>query len=169
MRWLVLAIALVACDGDAWSPRAERERAAKERAAELAAHLETIPGVAEASVVLDLPYADPLAVEAPAAPPRASVVLALEPGADTAAAEVAATRAVAGAIAGAEVTVITAAPAPGEALVAVGPFRVAAGSRTPLLAALAAALLAIAGLAAWIAIAGYRRATTGRGPTRAGR
>jgi hypothetical protein len=120
-------------------------------------------------VVLDLPYADPLAVEAPAAPPRASVVLALEPGADTAAAEVAATRAVAGAIAGAEVTVITAAPAPGEALVAVGPFRVAAGSRTPLLAALAAALLAIAGLAAWIAIAGYRRATTGRGPTRAGR
>lgn len=163
MRRLVLAIALAAlgCDGDAWSPRAERARAESERAAALAAHLETLPGVREASVVLELPISDPLAPPCAAVPctarqSRASVVLALDPGADPAAAESAARGAVAGAIAGAAVTVVTAAPPPSESLVAVGPFRVAEASRVPLLAALAAGLLAIAGLAIWIAVAGYR-------------
>ena len=169
MRWLVLAVLLVAgCDGDAWSPRAERARAEAERAEALAAHLETLPGVKAASVVLELPISDPLAPPAPPAPPRASVVLALAAGADPDATEAAARAAVAGAIDGVNVTVVSAASAAGEELVAVGPFRVAAGSRAPLLAALAAALLAITGLAVWIAALAYRRATTGRVPTRAG-
>lgn len=156
----VIGLALAACDAGAWSPAADRERRLERRAAELSAHLAALPGIARASVVLDAPAPDPLAPPAPAAPPRASVVLALAPGADPAAAEAAARRALAGAVAGlddAHVTVVVAAAPAGDALAAVGPFRVAASSRTPLIVALAAGLVVIAALAAWIAAWGWRQ------------
>jgi hypothetical protein len=85
----------------------------------------------------------------------------LEPGADPTAAETAARRAALATVdnlAADAVTIATAVP-PAEQLVAVGPFRVAEGSRIPLIAALALGLLTIAALASWIALAGYRRAT----------
>jgi type III secretory pathway lipoprotein EscJ len=145
MRTLVVVLALLAaCDGDAWSPRAEHDRATARLAAELAAHLETLPGVREASVVLTLPFADPLAADAPSHPALASVVLALEAGADPAGAEYAARAAVEAAVAGARVTVLAAAE---EKAAAPGRYR----------AALAGALAVIAGLALWIVWI-YRRA-----------
>ena len=81
MRWLAPVIFLcAACDGDAWSPRAEHDRATTRRAAALADHLDAIPGVAHASVILNIPIADPLAPPSVAPPPTASVILELEPG-----------------------------------------------------------------------------------------
>lgn len=140
----VLAIVLASCQGpEDWSPAAEHRRESAQRAAALATHLETLPGIAHASVILDEPVADPLAPPAPAAPPRASIVLALAPGAhaDTATAD--ARRAVTAALPAlddAHLSII-AAPAP-------------AAPRKPdrLLVPLAIALAVIIGLAGWIAV-----------------
>lgn len=154
-----VAIALGACDPDAYDPSAARARAADARAAELARHLETVPGVARASVVVEAPVADPLAPAGrEVGAPRASVILALAPGADAAAAEDAARRAVTATtqVAPDHLT-IAAVGAAAEPVVAVGPFRVASSSRRPLIATLAAALIAIAALAGWIALTGARR------------
>jgi hypothetical protein len=141
MRWLVVIALLVGCDADAWSPRAEHDRATARRATELAAHLETLPGIARASVALDAPYADPLAKPSPTPPPVASVVIELEPGADRATTETLVKAVVDG-----EVMVLAAAPLARPATAA-GPWR----------GLLAVALAVIAGLAIWI-VAIYRRA-----------
>lgn len=169
MRAAPLALALlVACGGaDDWSPEAGQRRALAASAETLAVHLETLPGVRDASVVIDAPLADPLGPAAPAPPPRASIVLALADGADAAALERAARDAVAGAVVGldpAQVTVASA-PAPRPPRSRVGPFEVAPGSRAPLVATLALALALIAGLAGWIAWTAIRqrRATGGGG------
>jgi hypothetical protein len=143
-RLLLILVALCACDPDAWSPGAERERAERRRVETLAAHLETLPGVARASVM--------------ATPPRVSVVLALEPGA--AVDDAAIRRAVVAALDGVEpgaIEIAAAAPPAGPPVVSVGPFEVAEGSRTALTATLAGALVVIAGLAAWIALVGLRQ------------
>jgi hypothetical protein len=172
VRWLfVVAILLASCDPDAFAPGADRARATERRAHELAAHLETLPGITAAHVILDIPIADPLAptsasasASASASPglrPRASITLALQPGADATAAEAAARRAALATVDGltADAIAISTSAPPAEKLVAVGPFRVAEDSRIPLIAALALGLLTIAALASWIALAGYRRAT----------
>lgn len=143
---MLVGIALfAACEPDAWSPEAAHRREAAARAAALDAHLATLPGVARASVILE--------------DTRASVVLALAPGADADAATASARTATASAegIDPAAVSVVAAAPAPRDELVDVGPFRVAAGSRAGLIATLAIALVIIAGLGAWLAAMGSRR------------
>jgi type III secretion protein J len=134
----------------------ERARYAAALGAELAGHLRHLGGVVEASVVIDLPVADPLA-PAPAVPLRAtaSVVLVTAEGAAPQIAEEA-RRLVAGAVTGlpAEAVTVVATPAPRspvpEAMARVGPFAVAAGSRRALQLTLAGGLLAIAGLAGWV-------------------
>ena len=68
MRWLVVIALLVGCDADAWSPRAEHDRATARRAVDLATHLDTLPGVARASVVLTVPFSDPLAPKCSSVP-----------------------------------------------------------------------------------------------------
>ena len=165
MRWLVVIALLVGCDADAWSPRAEHDRASARRATELATHLEALPGVARANVVLTVPFSDPLAprchapqgTNRPAVPctaghERASVVIELEPGADRAATEAL----VRDAAADVEVMVVAAPPLAARAPEA-GRWR----------ALLAVALAVIAGLAVWIVAS--RAAATGRVPSRAGR
>jgi hypothetical protein len=148
MRWLALVIFLcAACDGDAWSPRAEHDRATTRRAAALADHLEALPGIEHASVILYLPIADPLAPPAVASIPTASVILELEPGADSDAITEDARAATVAAIPDAEVKVVTAGPLPKAAPAPSGTMR----------AALAAALAVIAALALWI-VGLYRRA-----------
>lgn len=157
---VAIALAVAACDRDAWSPRAEQARLTQDRAVALTAHLETLPGVTRASVLLDDAPADPLAPPAPDPAPRASIVLVLAPAADpdaTTAAARAATLASVRDLADHDL-VITARTTPAAAaLASVGPFEVSPRSRGPLLATLAAALALIALLAAWIAITGARR------------
>lgn len=152
-----MLVLLAACDRDAWSPRAEHARATRDLAASLAAHLETLPGVTRASVLLDEARPDPLAPPAPSPPPRASIVLAVtgDPDAITAAARTAALASIRG-LTDAHL-VVTARPTPSTTLASVGPFDVAPSSRAPLVATLAGALLLIAALAGWIAITGARR------------
>jgi hypothetical protein len=152
-RLLLIVLALcAACDPDAWSPGAERERAERRRVETLAAHLETLPGIEQASVMVT--------------PPRASVVLALEPGAAAPDPD-AIRRAVTAAIDGvdpAAIEIAAAGPPPRDPVVSVGPFEVAAGSRGPLIATLAGGLVVIAGLAGWIALVGVRRYRRGISP-----
>ena len=56
----------------------------------------------------------------------------------------------------ADVTVAVEPPPPVPRLARVGPFEVAAGSRAGLIATLAIGLVAIAGLAAWVAVLALR-------------
>lgn len=161
------------------TPAEERARYAAALSDELARHLGALAGVARASVIVDAPAADPLTPSAPLPRPSASVILVLahadaaEPaglagdgaGADAreAALVAEARRAVAGAVASmnpADVTVSvsrTLPPRPAASLARVGPFRVAPGSRAPLLAALIGGLAAIAALALWVARVERRR------------
>ena len=159
----LLALASVAaCDVERALPAAPAHaRAADETrlADRLRGHLRAVPGVADATLVVHLPVDDPFA-RTPA-PPRARVaaVVTPRPGADPALlrdAAAAAARALAGP--DVDLAIDVAAPPPAAPpLVSVGPFAVAAGSRTGLLATLALALATIATLAALLAWSLARR------------
>jgi hypothetical protein len=151
---------LGACAGDALPPSPSAAASADEaRVTErLRRHLATVPGVGGASVLVHVPPRDPF-VRGNAAPARASIVVVTTAGADIGtigdAAQVAA-RTILGDDAQVEVQLIPP-PPPSPPMARVGPFRVAAASRGPLIATLALALTAIAALAAALAWALYRR------------
>lgn len=148
----------------------ERARYLDALAGELERTLETIDGVAGARVHLVLEERDPLATEeAPRVPASAAVLLKVHPGpAPVAIAELRGlvAAAVPGLVAERVSVMLTEAPAPragrGE-LVAVGPLRVAPGSRAPLLVGLGVALGLLALLALLLLLAG-RRLARSRGP-----
>ena len=159
------AAALAACAVDDRLPPSPQAAATADEARlgeRLRAHLEQVPGVARASVVVHVPPLDPFARTAAAPAPaaaRAAIVLATGPGADPALlgdAAVTAGRALLGPDADVQVQ-IAPPPPPTPALVRVGPFRVAPSSRGLLVAVLATALALIAALSAALALALYRR------------
>ncbi|HUQ02813.1 MAG TPA: hypothetical protein VM261_09980 [Kofleriaceae bacterium] len=170
---LVLAACVAACkldDAMPPTPAAAATDAETREAARLRAHVLAIPGVVDASVVVSITPIDPFArtstataAAATALPPPARVafVVATRAGADTGvigdAAQTAAHAAL-GANADVQVQIAPAPAAP--RLVAVGPFRVTAGSRNALLVTLALALLAVGGLSTALAVSlvrAYRR------------
>jgi hypothetical protein len=170
---LALALAL-AMTGACSDPRVDTpaaQHAARDLtdAAALARHLEVIPGVVRASAWLTRPFADPLA------PPRrpgrviASIAIVLAGDADRAAVETSVRTLAAQALAAdasaeaatadapqISVFVASALPPPPK-LAHVGPFRVQASSRGPLIATFAAGLLAIVALCLWIVVIELRR------------
>ena len=156
------AIAASGCDRELVpSPRSRHDARDDADARRLAAQLAGLPGIADARVVVRRPYRDPLAPVAPSAAPVASILLV-----DTAAGDPARLAGVARELAGAAlpdiargaVHVVVAPPVrPPVVTAAVGPFEVAAGSRTALRATLAAGLLVILGLAAVLALRERRR------------
>lgn len=160
---LALVLGLAGCIEDRLppSPAAATSAAEAEAAARLERHLAALPGVGGATVLVHLAPRGPFArgPATAAAPPRAAIALTAAAGADPAAladAARGAARTLLGPEAATEVHV-SPPPAAAPALVQVGPFRVAAASRGPLIATLAAALLAVAALAAALARAAYRR------------
>jgi hypothetical protein len=140
---LVLAVACApAIDG----PREHQAAVDRADAARLTAQLLALPGVVHAEVVLHRPIADPLTT-LPAAPPTSSIVLVVDDRADRARLE-ASSKALARALAPASTpTVVIDVGAIRPELATVGPFTVAASSKSALKIALAAALAAIAALA----------------------
>jgi hypothetical protein len=166
---LAFATMLAACkldDAMPPSPAVAATDAETREAARLRAHVLTIPGVADASVVVAIRPVDPFArtaAHAAAPPARVAFVVSTRAGADTGVigdAALTAARTALGADADVQVQI---APAPAATrLVTVGPFRVAAESRGALVATLAIALLLVAGLSAVVAVAlvgAYRRGT----------
>jgi type III secretory pathway lipoprotein EscJ len=145
-----LLVLLVACAPVVDGP-AERQRAAdRDDAARLTAQLSALPGVVRAEVMLRRSIADPLA-PSPPTPASASLVIIVDDRADrpaTTAAARALTRAAAPEV---DPTILVEVGATRPSLAKVGPFTVEAGSRTPLKAALAIALVLILALAGWIA------------------
>jgi type III secretion protein J len=147
----------------------ERARYVDALAGEIERTLESVDGVVSARVHLVLEEADPLAVDAkPRAPARAAVLLAARPG-HTPLPREDVQRLVAGSVAGldaaAVAVVVTAAPAAAEeepVLAAVGPLRVAAGSRGILMGALVAAITLLALLAALLLVTARRLAALER-------
>ena len=118
------------------------------RAALLRAHLEALPLVTGASVVLDRAPPDPLARTPHHAPPAVAIALVAPVDIDTARLDALA-RTAARALLGADARISVAIlPAPDRpALARLGPFTVAATARAPLLALIAGALVLIAALA----------------------
>jgi hypothetical protein len=112
-----------------------------------------------ASAWLRRPVVDPLR-PAPAAPPAttAALVIVIRGGTDAAATEAQVRAAATAALAADDAPApsidvrLIAAPPPPPRLVRAGPFTVESSSRGPLLATLALALVAIAGLAGWIVV-----------------
>lgn len=157
------------------TPTEEKARFLDALGAELGAHLERLPGVLDASVLVTTPAEDPLApTGATRAPSTASVLVRTRPG-QVPPAEADVQRLVAGAVEGlapAQVSVVTvAAPAPpddGAPFASVGPIRVARASRGALLGLLGGALAVIALLGAWL-FAGERRLARLRERVMAGR
>jgi hypothetical protein len=154
-------LALSSCAGDALPPSPTAAASADEaRITErLRRHLASIPGVGGASVLVHVPPRDPFARTIPPAPARASIVIVTAAGADIGAlgdTAQAAARTILGDDAQVEVQ-LTPPPPRSPSMARVGPFRVAASSRGPLIATLALALTAIAALAAALAWALYRR------------
>jgi hypothetical protein len=153
---LAVAAAAAACATVVDGP-AERQRALdREDGARIAAQLAALPGVVRAEAVIRRPFRDPLA-PGPAAPPAASIAIVVDDGADRAAVTAAA-RTLAHALAPAAApAIVVEVGAVRPSLARVGPFTVEAASRTPLRAALAAALAVIAALAGWIGWTSRRR------------
>jgi type III secretory pathway lipoprotein EscJ len=149
---LVLVLVLGACNAHVDSPADEHAAGDRARGAALAAQLQTLPGVARASAIVETPFADPLAPDTHA-PPSASIAIAAATGADPAAIERDARRLAAAAIHAdpAAIAVAIEAPPAAPELARVGPFEVSARSKTALTITLVGALALIAGLAAWIA------------------
>ncbi|HWU85687.1 MAG TPA: hypothetical protein VN253_00320, partial [Kofleriaceae bacterium] len=127
----------------------------------LAAQLAAIPGVVRAEVVLRRGIRDPLAAPAadssiPAAA-GASIVVIIDDGADPAAISSTAGSLLRALAPELQPAIVVEVGAPRPHLAKVGPFTVEAASRTPLRAALAAALALIVALAGWIAWTAHRR------------
>jgi type III secretion protein J len=136
---------------------------------EIAAHLLGLDGVAESSAIVAEPFADPLVGAAPAKK-SASVVVRLIPGATPQWSVADVQRLVAAAtdgLAASDVAVVIVKTPPPPAVspyAQVGPFQVAASSRTALVAALAGGLVLILLLGAWVLHAELRRAREKRKP-----
>ena len=145
------------------TPTEEKARFLEALGAELGAHLERLPGVLDASVLVTAPADDPLAATgATRTPSTASVLLRTRPG-QVPPAEADVQRLVAGAVEGltpASVSVVTVAspatPDDGAPFASVGPIQVARASRGALLGVLGGALAVIALLGVWL-VAGERR------------
>jgi hypothetical protein len=160
---LALASALSACKLDdaippsASSPAAAASDAESRASARLRAHVLTIPGVADASVVVSRPPSDAFARGARdhrAQPARVAFVVVTSAGADSGVigdAAVTAARTALGA--DADVQVQLAPPPAPPRLTSVGPFTVGADSRAALLATLVVALVLVIGLAATLTLA----------------
>jgi len=148
----------------------ERARYLEALGGEIERTLETADGVVSARVHLVLEENDPLSVDArPRTAARAAVLLKVRGGrAPLPEADV--QRLVAGSVPGLDpagvAVVITRAPDPtGDAapsLTAIGPLRVASGSRSAVVGALVAALLALAALAVMLLLTARRLATVQR-------
>ncbi|HVU51905.1 MAG TPA: secretion protein [Polyangia bacterium] len=147
----------------------ERARYVDALAGEIERTLESVDGIVSARVHLVLEEADPLAVDGkPRSSARAAVLLAARPGRTPLAREDV-QRLVAGSVAGldaaAVAVVVTSPPAAVEeepVLAAVGPLRVASGSRALLVGALAAAIGVLALLAALLLVTARRLAALER-------
>lgn len=157
----ITALALGACkldDAMPPTPAAAASDAEAREAVRLRDHLLATPGVASTHVVVELSPIDPFARAPQHAPARVAIVVATSPGADTAVigdAAQAAARAALGS--DADIQVQIAPPPATPRVVSVGPFDVAARSRTLLVATLVVALLLVGGLAAALAVALARR------------
>lgn len=145
------------------TPTEEKARFLDALGAEIGAHLERLPGVLDASVLVTAPADDPLAPAATArARATASVLVRTRPG-QAAPSDDDLRRLVAGAVEGLEpaaVSVVTvpapAAPADGAPFASVGPIQVARASRGVLLGVLGGALLLVCAMGIWL-VAGERR------------
>jgi type III secretion protein J len=155
------------------TPSEERARYVDALAGEIERTLEEVDGVVSARVHLVLEETDPLAVDAkPREPARAAVLLTTRPGREPIArADV--QRLVAGSVGGldaaAVAVVFTAAPAAPEdepTVTAMGPLRVAPGSRAVLVAGLAVGLGVLALLAALLLVTARRLAALERAQQR---
>jgi type III secretion protein J len=157
------------------TPSEEHARYLDALTGEIERTLQEVDGVVSARVHLVPEEADPLAVDGkPRAAARAAVLITTRPG-QTPIAERDVQRLVAGSVAGldaaAVVVVFTAATAPATAdaeiaLAQVGPLRVSPGSRTVLVAALAAGLGLLALLAGLLLLTARRLAALERTPPR---
>jgi type III secretion protein J len=153
------------------TPTEERTRYTTALAGEIAATLESLEGVVSARVHLVLAEPDPLAVDGKLrVPAQAAVLLKLRPGRSAPVAEAEVQKLVAGSVPGllpAAVSVVAttvAAPAaPPTSLVALGPLRMTADSRTSLLVVGAVALGLLVVLAALVLLLARRLAAAQRG------
>lgn len=126
---------------------------------QIAGHLERLPGVVDASVIVTAPEADPLAPPEVKPPrPTASVLLRLRHGAEAPADEDV-RRLVAGAVenmTAADVAVVVTAaaapPADQPLFASIGPIRVARSSKGPLIGILGGACAIIMAMGVWIVI-----------------
>lgn len=158
---LALALATGACQAQIAGPaddHAARDRATSD---ELARVIGALPGAARVAISVRTPWRDPLAPAAAAAGATATIAIAADPGADAAALERDARQLIASAVPGAAIAIAVRPLAPAPTLTSVGPFDVATGSRGPLIATLALALIAIAGLAIWIVVLDARQRRRG--------
>lgn len=158
---LVIALAVIGCDRDLVpSPRARHDARDDADARRLADQLAALPGVSRASVVVHRGFRDPLAPTAPAEPGTASILL-VDPTADPARlAGIARELAIAALdLPASSISVVVAPAVQPAATATVGPFSVSEGSRRPLQATLAIALLTIAALAGFIAYRERKRLT----------
>lgn len=151
----VACAASVACAPTVESPAEAGHRRDLRDAAIIAQQLGHVPLVQAAHVTLTRPTADVLRGEPGAAPASASVVLVHDARAEAAALTRdarALVTAVAPEVTSARIAVVTRPSAPPPVLAAVGPFQVAAGSRSGVMAALVALLAACAGLGITLAV-----------------
>jgi hypothetical protein len=154
---IALALVLVACAPTVDGPAELQRSHDRDDADRLALQLRALPGAIAAHATLHRSVRDPLSVALPS-PSSAAVLVVVDDRADRTAVTRAAT----------ELTHATAPEIPAPvilvevgairpSLAKVGPFTVEAASRGPLRAALALALLLVAGLAGWIALRERRR------------
>ena len=153
------------------TPTEERARYATALAGEIASTLESFDGVLAARVHLVLAEQDPLALDGkPRVPAEAAVLLKLRPGQTAAIAETDVQKLVAGSVPdllpAAVSVVVTTGAAPGSpppTLVALGPLRMTADSRTSLLVVGAVALGLLVVLSALVLLLARRLAAAQRG------
>jgi hypothetical protein len=154
---IAAAVALAACKVDESLPptsAAATADAESREATRLRDHILATPGVASASVVVELTATDPFARTPKQVPARVAIVVATRAGADTGvigdAAQAAAHTALG---ADADVQVQIAPPPQAPRLVSVGPFDVTPATRTALVVTLVITLLLVGILAAALALA----------------
>lgn len=159
MRYLLVLV--VACAPVVDGP-VERQRAAdRADAATLTGQLSALPGVVRAEVLLRRAAIDPLDPLAHTTP-ASSIVIIVDDKTDRAAIATTARALSRAATPELESTIVVEVGATRPELAKVGPFTVEAGSRTPLRAVLAIALVAIIALAGWLAITSRRRSGSAR-------
>ncbi|MEO8704822.1 MAG: hypothetical protein ABI867_32520 [Kofleriaceae bacterium] len=155
MKVLVLTL-LVACAPSIDGPVERGRTADKADADRLAVQLQALPGVVRSEVMLRRPVRDPLGT-APAVAPTASLVVIVDDKADRAAVAASARSLAKATAPELEPVILVEVGAVRPELTKVGPFTVEAGSRGPLRAMLGIALVAILGLAGYVAFTSRRR------------